>query len=112
MFLFNLETAALNESLKTAHEAGWAGLASACCDSTTAIWQWDRSRKRSSGMSAIRECRKTSCARLCTQHTLRRIDFYSLALGMVQAVEAADLNLVKIPDPEEQEELFDERMSA
>ena len=51
------------------------------------------------------------CATLY-QHTLRRIVFYSLALGMVQAVEAADLNLVKIPDPEEQEELFDERMSA
>jgi hypothetical protein len=51
------------------------------------------------------------CATLY-QHALRRIDFYSLALAMVQAVEGADSTLVKIPDPEEQEELFDEPMSA
>ena len=51
------------------------------------------------------------CATLY-QQALRRIDYYSLALAMVQAVEAADSTLLKAPGPAVQEELFDEPMSA
>src|SRR6476620_1596343 len=112
MFLFNLETAALNDSLRAAPHADWTAVA------TAALRQYDRNMAVGEIAEAIQRYVSDQgmpedllCAKLY-QQALRRIDFYSLALSMVQAVEGADSSLVKVPDPEEQEELFDEPMSA
>lgn len=110
MFLFNLETAALNDSLLAAPQAEWTAVA------TAALRQYDRNMAVGQIAEAIQRYVSNQgmpedllCATLY-QHALRRIDFYSLALGMVQAVEAADSTLLKALGSEEQEELFDESM--
>lgn len=112
MFFFNLETAALNESLIAAPHADWTAVA------TAALRRYDRNMAVGEIAEAIQRYVSDQgmpedqlCATLY-QQALRRIDYYSLALAMVQAVEAADSTLLKAPDPAVQEELFDEPMSA
>jgi hypothetical protein len=112
MFFFNLETAALNDSLLAAPHADWTAVATAALrqfDRNMAVGQIAEAIQRYVGAQGMPE--DLLCATLY-QHALRRIDLYSLALGMVQSVEAADSTLVRAPGAEEQEELFDEPMSA
>lgn len=111
MFFFNLETATLNDSLNGAADADWAALAAGALrqhDRNVAVGEIAEAIQRYVSNQGMPE--DLLCAKLY-QQALRRIDFYSLALGMVQAVEAVDSSLVKIPS-DEQEELFDEAMSA
>jgi hypothetical protein len=112
MFFFNLETAAVNDSLIAARHMDWTAIA------TAALRQFDRNMAVGEIAEAIQRYVSAQgmpedllCATLY-QHALKRIDFYSLALAMVQAVEAADSTLMRASEPEDQEELLDEPVSA
>ena len=112
MFFFNLETAAVNDSLIAAPHTDWTAIA------TAALRQFDRNMAVGEIAEAIQRYVSAQgmpedllCATLY-QHALKRIDFYSLALSMVHAVEAADSTLIRACGPEEQEELLDEHVSA